>query len=70
MFKEKPTHSNKKLIWFLKDLNVGNWTTGPNNDGSYVFHYQVKTSEVAQKIYFGIIFIIHLSPDFIYFSFS
>ncbi|XP_046847536.1 cleft lip and palate transmembrane protein 1 homolog [Xenia sp. Carnegie-2017] len=49
MFKEKPINSNKKLIWFLKDLNVGNWTTGPNNDGSYVFHYQVKTSEEVQN---------------------
>lgn len=46
IFSDESASEDKKLIWFLKDIMVGNWTAGPNNDGSHTFHYQVKASMV------------------------
>ena len=34
------------LIWFLSDVELGDWTAGPEKDGAFTFHYQVKTTEV------------------------
>ncbi|CAB3989747.1 cleft lip and palate transmembrane 1 homolog [Paramuricea clavata] len=49
IFRDQSQVEDKKLIWFLKELKVGNWTSGPNNDGSHSFHYQVKTSMEMQN---------------------
>ena len=34
------------LIWFLPYVELGDWTAGPEKDGTFTFHYQVKTTEV------------------------
>ncbi|XP_028409699.1 cleft lip and palate transmembrane protein 1 homolog [Dendronephthya gigantea] len=49
IFDDKTKADDKKLIWFLKELSVGNWTSGPNKDGSHTTHYQVKTTTEVQN---------------------
>jgi hypothetical protein len=50
IFTDPSNTEDKKLIWFLKELQVGNWTSGPNNDGSHTTHYEVKTSTVTRNL--------------------
>lgn len=37
----------KTLIWHLDNIEIGDWTAGPNNDGSYTFYHQVQATKVG-----------------------
>lgn len=42
---------DKELIWKKTDLIYGDWSSGPNNDGTYT----VETSFTPSKVYFTVL---------------
>ena len=44
-------NDSNSLIWVQKGLVYGDWTSGPNEDGTYSFSTQFDTSEVMQGIW-------------------
>ncbi|CAB3400894.1 unnamed protein product [Caenorhabditis bovis] len=40
---------DKDIFWLQKGLRYGDWTSGPNKDGSYVFHKTFQTPDVLLR---------------------
>lgn len=38
----------ESLIWKKKNLIYGDWTSGPNGDGTYIYNTKITPSEVTE----------------------
>ena len=44
------TFNESELFWNLKDIEYGNWNSGENKDGMFVFCNQVEFTDVKRDL--------------------
>ena len=49
-FMDYNAFEEKDLFWSKKGLEYGDWESGPNKDGTFIFEGSVQASEVSSLI--------------------